>query len=86
VLVAAGLSNPQVARSLGISHQTVARHLTVLMAVLDVPNRAALVSRACHRGLIDLSAWPPVAASAVRRLAVVAVPEPAAPELLAPGP
>lgn len=60
VLVAAGLSNQQIARRLGIASQTVARHVSLLLARVGAPNRAALVARAYCAGLLQHSTWPPM--------------------------
>jgi DNA-binding NarL/FixJ family response regulator len=51
-LVAAGLPNKQIARSLSIAERTVKFHLTSIMRKLDADNRAQAVARAAERGLL----------------------------------
>lgn len=51
-LVAAGLSNKQIARSLSISERTVKFHLTSIFNKLGADNRAQAVSLATQRGLL----------------------------------
>jgi DNA-binding NarL/FixJ family response regulator len=50
-LVAAGLSNREIGRRLGISEHTVHRHVTSILRKWDVPSRAAAASRAARHGL-----------------------------------
>jgi DNA-binding NarL/FixJ family response regulator len=58
-LIAVGLSNAEIARSLHISGHTVDRHVTEMLRRTDVPNRAALVARAYSFGLLCTTDWPP---------------------------
>jgi DNA-binding NarL/FixJ family response regulator len=51
-LVAAGLSNPQIAERLVISEHTVHRHLANVFVKLGVPSRAAAVAVAAERELL----------------------------------
>lgn len=51
-LVAAGLPNKQIARSLAIAERTVKFHLTSILRKLDADNRAQAVARAAERGLL----------------------------------
>lgn len=51
-LVAAGLSNKQIARSLAISERTVKFHVTSIFRKLDAENRAQAVARAVERGVL----------------------------------
>lgn len=51
--VAQGLSNRQIAAQLEIGEATVKTHLEAVFERLGVPNRAAAVAEALHRGLID---------------------------------
>jgi DNA-binding NarL/FixJ family response regulator len=51
-LVAAGLSNKQIARSLEISERTVKFHVTSIFRKLDADNRAQAVAQAVQRGLL----------------------------------
>lgn len=51
-LVAAGLSNKQIARSLAISERTVKFHVTSILAKLEADNRAQAVAVAVQRGLL----------------------------------
>lgn len=44
-LVARGLTNEEIARSLGVSPLTVKKHLECMYAALEVANRAELVAR-----------------------------------------
>lgn len=52
-LVASGLSNKQIARRLGISHQTVGYHLGKLLTSCGASNRASLVSCAYLLGVLQ---------------------------------
>jgi DNA-binding NarL/FixJ family response regulator len=51
-LVAAGLSNKQIARSLSITERTVKFHVTSILTKLDADNRAQAVAVAVQRGLL----------------------------------
>jgi DNA-binding NarL/FixJ family response regulator len=51
-LVAAGLSNRQIARTLSISERTVKFHVTALFNKLGAENRAQAVALAAERGLL----------------------------------
>lgn len=53
-LIAKGLSNPQVAQTLGLSRATVRTHLEHIYAKLDVSNRTEAVTEGIKKGLIDL--------------------------------
>lgn len=50
-LVARGLTNPQIATSLGISGKTVRNHVSALFAKLHVADRAAAIRRARSAGI-----------------------------------
>jgi ATP/maltotriose-dependent transcriptional regulator MalT len=50
-LVAQGLSNPEIARALVLSHKTVARHLSNIFTKLDVSSRTAAAAYAHEHGL-----------------------------------
>jgi len=58
-LIATGLSNAEIAKSLHISGHTVDRHVTEMLRRIDVPNRAALVARAYSFGVLCTTDWPP---------------------------
>lgn len=51
-LIAAGLANKQIARSLSISERTVKFHVTSILNKLDADNRAQAVAVATQRGLL----------------------------------
>lgn len=51
-LIAAGLSNKQIARSLAISERTVKFHVTSILSKLQAENRAQAVATAVQRGLL----------------------------------
>jgi DNA-binding NarL/FixJ family response regulator len=51
-LVASGSTNRDIARKLGISEKTVARHLSNIFTKLDLPSRAAATAYAYQNGLI----------------------------------
>jgi DNA-binding CsgD family transcriptional regulator len=63
VLLSAGATNARTARELHVAPSTVRQHLTSLYRRFGVPSRGALVARAAHVGLLDVSVWPPVATS-----------------------
>ena len=52
-LVAKGLANKQVGRTLGISERTVKFHTASLIRKLGADNRAQAVAVAAQRGLLD---------------------------------
>lgn len=54
VLISKGLSNPQVASTLGVSRATVRTHLEHIYAKLDVSNRTEAVTQGIRKGLIEL--------------------------------
>lgn len=54
VLISKGLSNPQVASTLGVSRATVRTHLEHIYAKLDVSNRTEAVTEGIRKGLIEL--------------------------------
>ena len=51
-LVAEGLTNRAIAKQLGLSEKTVARHVSNLLARLDLPSRAAATAYAYQHRLI----------------------------------
>jgi DNA-binding CsgD family transcriptional regulator len=51
-LVAAGKTNRELARELGISDRTADRHVSNILTKLDLPNRAAATAYACEHGLV----------------------------------
>ncbi|MEV7779271.1 response regulator transcription factor [Kitasatospora sp. NPDC088351] len=53
-LIAEGLSNRQVARSLSISENGVKRTVGIILAKLNCPNRTLAVVRAMESGLLDM--------------------------------
>lgn len=50
-LVARGLSNPQIAKQLGVSVFTIKRHVANVLAKLDLPSRAAAAAFGARKGL-----------------------------------
>jgi DNA-binding NarL/FixJ family response regulator len=52
-LVAEGRSNPDIARTLVLSHKTVERHLSNIFTKLDVPSRTAAAAYAHEHGLMS---------------------------------
>ncbi len=54
-LVASGQTNKGIARVLGLSEKTVDRHVSNILAKLDVPTRSAATAAAFQLGLIDTS-------------------------------
>ena len=50
-LVAAGMTNRQIATELHLSEKTVARHLSNIFTKLGVPSRAAATAFALRRGI-----------------------------------
>lgn len=59
-LVAAGLSNIEIAERLNISRYTVAQHVAAMLRRVQARNRAELVARAYAVGMLNVSSWPPV--------------------------
>ncbi|GGQ35445.1 hypothetical protein GCM10010233_61510 [Streptomyces pseudogriseolus] len=57
--IAAGVSTIPLVSRLHLSRQGVKYHVTGLLSALKVPNRAALVSRACSMGVLKVGTWPP---------------------------
>jgi DNA-binding CsgD family transcriptional regulator len=52
--IAAGLSNREIASTLGISEHTVKFHVSGILGKLGVTSRAAAIRRAVRRGLVTL--------------------------------
>lgn len=55
-LIAAGLTNPEIAEELGLSQRTVDRHVSDILTRLNVPTRAAATAFAFEHGLIGTDA------------------------------
>jgi DNA-binding NarL/FixJ family response regulator len=53
--VADGLPNKLIAHVLGVTEQTVKRHVSALLLLFNAPNRAGLVRRAAQCGALRLS-------------------------------
>jgi DNA-binding NarL/FixJ family response regulator len=51
-LLAEGLSDKEIAETLGISRRTVSNHVATILAKLDVPSRTAAATYATRHGLI----------------------------------
>ena len=51
-LVATGKTNRAIAKELGLSEKTVARHVSNTFAKIDVPSRAAATAYAYQNGLV----------------------------------
>jgi DNA-binding NarL/FixJ family response regulator len=51
-LIAAGLTNPEIAEKLGLSQRTIDRHVSDILTRLNVPTRAAATAYAFEHGLI----------------------------------
>jgi DNA-binding NarL/FixJ family response regulator len=58
-LVAAGLSNAQISTRLHLSTHTIDRHLANMLRRSRAHNRAGLVARAYHVGVLVTGSWPP---------------------------
>jgi DNA-binding NarL/FixJ family response regulator len=58
-LIAAGLTNVQVALRLCISHHTVAQHVAEMLRRSSARNRCELVARAYAVGTLRIGVWPP---------------------------
>jgi predicted DNA-binding transcriptional regulator len=58
-LVAAGMSNEQIARVLSISIRTVDQHVATMLRRADAANRAELVARCYAAGIMREGTWPP---------------------------
>ena len=71
VLVADGQTNKEIAQALGVTLSAVKKHLSSMMSIYDVPNRAALVSFALRAGLDGRS--PDMGGSAPRKSGSVPV-------------
>lgn len=52
-LVAAGLADKEIADRLGLSPHTIHRHVSNILARLDLPSRSAAVAHAARLGLLD---------------------------------
>jgi DNA-binding NarL/FixJ family response regulator len=52
-VLAAGLTNDQIAERLVVSPHTVHRHVTNILRKLGVPSRAAAAAHAAKAGLLD---------------------------------
>jgi len=52
-LVAKGLTNKQIGKSLDISDNTVRNHVNSIIEKLEVADRTEAATTAIHRGLID---------------------------------
>ncbi|QMU77436.1 LuxR family transcriptional regulator [Streptacidiphilus sp. PB12-B1b] len=57
--VAAGASTAELAAALFLSRQGVEYHIGLMLRQFQVPNRAALVSRAHSAGVLGVGVWPP---------------------------
>jgi DNA-binding NarL/FixJ family response regulator len=58
-LIAAGLTNAQVAVRLCISHHTVAQHVAEMLRRSSARNRCELVARSYAAGTLRIGVWPP---------------------------
>ncbi|GLZ39371.1 LuxR C-terminal-related transcriptional regulator [Actinokineospora sp. NBRC 105648] len=57
--IAAGVSTKELSTELYLSKQGVEYHVSSMLKKLDVPNRAALVSKAYVLGILNAQQWPP---------------------------
>ncbi|SDD36297.1 helix-turn-helix transcriptional regulator [Actinokineospora iranica] len=57
--IAAGVSTKELSTELYLSKQGVEYHVSSMLKKLDVPNRAALVSKAYVLGILNARHWPP---------------------------
>ncbi|AZI59200.1 LuxR family transcriptional regulator [Nakamurella antarctica] len=57
--VAQGYSNAELAKKFSVSLGYVRQYLTTLYRLLAVQNRAELVARTIHLGLLSVKDWPP---------------------------
>jgi DNA-binding CsgD family transcriptional regulator len=58
-LIAAGLTNLEVARALHISRHTVAQHIADMLRRAPASNRSELIARAYADGILITGTWPP---------------------------
>lgn len=58
-LLAAGLTNRQIAKELSISHHTVAQHVAEMLRRFGARSRCELVARAYAVGALAIGVWPP---------------------------
>lgn len=58
-LIAAGMTNTQIATELHLSAATVAHHVQQIMAKMSAGCRTELVARAFVSGMLKASTWPP---------------------------
>jgi DNA-binding NarL/FixJ family response regulator len=58
-LIAAGLSNAEIAEKLQISRYTVAQHIAEMFRITGARSRAELVARAYCDGILSTRSWPP---------------------------
>jgi DNA-binding CsgD family transcriptional regulator len=65
--IAAGLTNEQVGRRLGLSPHTVATYIADARLRLGASDRAELVARCFVIGLLSVDAWPPRRSGRCRR-------------------
>jgi DNA-binding NarL/FixJ family response regulator len=53
-LIVKGMSNKQIAETLGISQSTVKWHVNIVLTRLNVPDRTAAAVTALRRGIVEL--------------------------------
>lgn len=58
-LIAAGLGNDSIGRTLHLSSHTVASHISVAMRRACAHSRAELVARGFVNGVLSAESWPP---------------------------